>query len=1586
MPRRTPQRHRMLLGLIVGLCLPLLSPAHPIGIHAEKPQATRSSRRPGVAPPPATGPALLWRTAPATRPLLTTPAVGPDGTVYAATDDGTLYALAPDGHTLWMLHTAITTRLAPPAVGPDETSYWSLPGGVMAVTAQGQVAWVFLVVHAGRPVVDGNRVLVATDSYLESIGAQGANAGHLLWRAALGADHTTGVGPAPAVASDGTAYVATAGGDLDAIGVDGQRRWRARLGLPLLFRPAVGSDGTIYVSTYIQGRGLVFAVTPQGTLRWERAVTAGSDVAVGADGTIYLAARDVVALTPRGQVRWHRVVGTTAPPVALDGGVAVSQLSPPALVAFDASGAVRWQTPLPRPLTGPPALGPAGRLYGADVTASVLALATGVHGAGRVLPLKASAGPPVNPGANDPPFYVQRGAVAWRVTLAQTVERRVGNGAWQTVLTPGRPGVDAATGRVIPELYGSIRFLALDPHDSGLYVGTEGVLGNYQLGGQGGATGGLYYSPDGIGHWESRSSGLPYTYEPRLHVPTYGIASLTIDSKQRGHLFAQISPDFGAPGLDAGLYISQDGGLHWAAGNHGLQAESRGNGLLGFYNAYPPGELLIDPTRPWILYLVAPTGLYRSPDRGLHWGRVAGVTYDDPTTVAVRLSTRGAASAFTDQGQFASSDYGEHWRLVRSYQIPTVQFPVSGAPFYAPPPTPVPPTPAARARSTATEVAPATGTAAASQQQIGASPLWPLMKARIGPSMTLPRGRIAVALASLSGAPDFEAPADVTATLSATATTPTDTATSASTATVTSSTTATVSATVSATSSVTVSATATATGSPMATITPTTSITASATITATPTPVVTATQATTATATPTQAPNTAAPALPTATPTNTPIPTATATATPPPVTTELPAAWTWTQLIPNGASGSPPRRQDATAVWDPVDRELLYYGGTNSRSSTAVGELWAYSPAAGTWRHLISSNAAPPGRFGAAGVWDPVGKRLLIFGGQQSTGLHAGLLNDVVAYAPSSNSWSTLSRQGAPGAPSPRSHVAATWDPSTGRLLVFGGETSDAPLALSSQLWAFSPGSPGTWTLLAGGGGRSQPPARQSAALVWDASSDVVRLYGGKNGASSPLGDMWQWNNGSGWTFTETRAQPRSRAALAATWDVQHSHWLVGPGLGLDGDTRDLWAYDPAAKVWDQQAVSGPAPQPRQMGLLVWDDADGQGLLIGGRVAKIGTANDLWALRPATTPAAPPPAAPWPAIRQAVDVGLLMNGDGTLAVTPRMVQAVKDAGATMVRFAFHLGPHTGWSPALLQDYGRVITMFGKAGIGVIGLVGSGATTDTVQADWTANSYELTGGSGDNPVISAIYTANLRTLVRYFHGPPYNVKIWELWNEPNAYTSCAGIQCGGASFMYPSNFAALLADSYTAIKVADRIGDVTLLSGGIFGHSIGGAYTPENAGATYLSATYHIGVDVIGSWKAIKAETGSYPLDAVGQHIYVDQTSFSVASTIQAYEDWVRRAYTAYEGAATKKPTIITEEGWATGSEPGIASVSLEQQLDNVDAAYWAAKAVTYVPMLTWFRLRDNPEAHLFQGLYTPDWAPKPAEARYQAQRDWRRVP
>jgi hypothetical protein len=723
----------------------------------------------------------------------------------------------------------------------------------------------------------------------------------------------------------------------------------------------------------------------------------------------------------------------------------------------------------------------------------------------------------------------------------------------------------------------------------------------------------------------------------------------------------------------------------------------------------------------------------------------------------------------------------------------------------------------------------------------------------------------------------------------------------------------------------------------------------------------------------------------TATPlaTNTMTPTASATPTPSattvPTTTTLPAAWSWTQLMPIGAAGSPPARQDAAVVWDPADCELLVYGGTNIISSTTMSDLWAYRPATHAWTQLVSANPAPVGRFGAAGVWDPVGNRLLIVGGQQGIGTAATFFNDVEAYSPISNTWTTLSAQGAAGAPTPRSRVGAAWDSSAGRLLLFGGETADAPLTLSPQLWAFVPcPSSGAWTLLDAGGGTGEPPARDWVPTAWDPSARVLRIFGGENRAGSPLSDTWEWSAASGWRFDEARAQPEGRAAAAAAWDVQHAHFLVGPGLDLNGAANDLWAYDPAATTWEEQNVanSGTLP-PRQMTGMAWDDADGEGLLFGGDVSGVGPANDLWALAPAAATAPPTPSPTPAAVQKALDVGLVVDRNGSLLVTPQEINAIAATGATRVRFSFDLGTSASWTPTLLNTYGQAITMFENAGIGVIGQVGNGATGDNKQADWTANNYETTGGTGDNPFISSAYTSALRTLVGYFHGPPYNVTLWELWNEPNACTTCSGSLPGG-SYIYPSNFAALLADSYQAIKVTSAITDVTLVSGGIFGHSIGGVYSPANAGVPYLSATYNIGINVTGTWKTIKAHIGSYPLDAVGQHIYLDQSQYSTPATIRAYEDWLRSAYTTYEGPTTSKPTIVTEEGWPTGGT-NVASVTTDQQADNVDAAFWAAKAVSYLPIVTWFQLRDNPAANLYHGLYTATWAAKPALAHYQAQ-------
>ena len=48
-----------------------------------------------------------------------------------------------------------------------------------------------------------------------------------------------------------------------------------------------------------------------------------------------------------------------------------------------------------------------------------------------------------------------------------------------------------------------------------------------------------------------------------------------------------------------------------------------------------------------------------------NWHLVAGVSYADPASVAVRIGPRGIVRAYTDRGVYVSRDHGAHWRRSR---------------------------------------------------------------------------------------------------------------------------------------------------------------------------------------------------------------------------------------------------------------------------------------------------------------------------------------------------------------------------------------------------------------------------------------------------------------------------------------------------------------------------------------------------------------------------------------------------------------------------------------------------------------------------------------------------------------------------------------------------------------------------------------------------------------------------------------------------------------------------------------------------------------------------------------------------------
>jgi len=85
--------------------------------------------------------------------------------------------------------------------------------------------------------------------------------------------------------------------------------------------------------------------------------------------------------------------------------------------------------------------------------------------------------------------------------------------------------------------------------------------------------------------------------------------------------------------------------------------------------------------------------------------------------------------------------------------------------------------------------------------------------------------------------------------------------------------------------------------------------------------------------------------------------------------------------IPLGNAGSPDGRARPAATWDAADAALLLFGGSGLQGARA--DTYAYRPGGG-WS-APRPGVPPAPRSGASAVYDPVRKALLIFGGGDTT-------------------------------------------------------------------------------------------------------------------------------------------------------------------------------------------------------------------------------------------------------------------------------------------------------------------------------------------------------------------------------------------------------------------------------------------------------------------------------------------------------------------------------------------------------------------------------------------------------------------------
>ncbi len=1142
----------------------------------------------------------------------------------------------------------------------------------------------------------------------------------------------------------------------------------------------------------------------------------------------------------------------------------------------------------------------------------------------------------------------------------------------------GLPFSQDAAGRT-PRAY-SVLSTVSDPTNPNLFY-ADATPAQAGLSARNSPPAGLYRTLDGGRSWQPAFLGLPALLRGRGQTATTPLPHdvLTIDPAHGG---------FGYDVVGTRLYRTTTHGGRWRP----IDAVRARTGIKVFINPY----------NPHLVYASSDEGLYHSLDDGASWTRLRAKGLFRPTHMTALRFDRRAPSAVD-----VVEVVGHHVRIVEAH-APTPHYDLS-----------LTLTPRLHDRVVlALHGAP--DASARLRVVAGAAPLTLTMttnasgfayaQAALGPHVSPSGLKVVVSgpAARASGAAQrtlqpWTPPGWTPGRPPAPRATPTATAT----------TTPTAHPTLTATATATPSASATASGTPTPTVTATPSATASPTATTIPTSVPTATPVPIPTpytagalgqvwtwkqltavlppcpalvpaVTAPAATATSAPATPIAPPPVSGSPPATAAASATPPATATPSATT----IPPCSAPAPIARQDTAAAWGSPVHQLFVFGGTDARTSTFYNDLSAYSTITSSWIAISPTTAGPTPRYGAEAVWSPSLNSMVVFGGMTGAGPYARFVNDVWAYNPTSNAWTLLSPNSAAGAPQARAHAATVWDPTNNRLLIFGGQTDDlAPSTLTRDLWSFTPGSAGgVWTNLSPNvGDQNIPPARQWAQMAWDTPNNDLHLFGGKNPGNGSMSDTWTWSQSGGWTYEDVQDQPAGRQAAGYAWDATHNRFVVGPGNAMAGNNNDVWFFAPEAPThdWEQVPVSNPAvPPARQMAPMTWDDTDNQFLMFGGRV-QATVSNDLWALIPTggAAPAAAPAAAPGTAIK-GVDIGqTVASSNNTVLLTTATVKAAAAAGARYVRVSFYIGDNqTTWTAARLHAYEGVIALFAQQNIGVLAVASAGVTGGWSPANWIQNAQETTGGNGDNPAIDD-YAHQISILVAHFAPAPYNVLRWEIWNEPNVPLAGCGdpnSNCTVSPSLQPSNFAFLLGASYGAVKGVSGLPPVQLISGGVFGHSISGAYNSGGAGQPYIAAVYDEGVNHAGQWTALKNQYGTYPLDAVGEHLYVDQGQRTTPTVLQTYLDWFRAGF---GGLDPGKSTVLTEVGWRTNDASNQPEVTPDMQALNLDVAFKTARRSGYVSDLLWFELEDNPgyAGATTWGLIDRYGTAKHAYAHFQAQ-------
>jgi hypothetical protein len=320
------------------------------------------------------------------------------------------------------------------------------------------------------------------------------------------------------------------------------------------------------------------------------------------------------------------------------------------------------------------------------------------------------------------------------------------------------------------------------------------------------------------------------------------------------------------------------------------------------------------------------------------------------------------------------------------------------------------------------------------------------------------------------------------------------------------------------------------------------------------------------------------------------------------------------------------RRWEAASVYDAKHQRALLFGGIDNTTQSLRDDTWALSLGdAPSWTQVGKVDRRLPVGFGAglaeagdtgtivrfgglnqgvdsssmrfdgktgswdglgdtpmviagwsAGAWDPLGHRLLNFGGYSNLPQ-----NETTALDLASSAWSEVASKGP--RPTARARHSMVLDPSGKQMLVFGGVQQDSigNQTPASDLWSLSLTDDG-WTQLDAGPG---PSPRQSHAAAFDEAGRRMLVHGGSDSAVM-LDDTWmlEMTPSPHWvSLSPEGSAPPALGEQYAVYDPDTRRFLlvanVTPTAESPVPAVGVWALSTEGKArWQHFCASGTRP------------------------------------------------------------------------------------------------------------------------------------------------------------------------------------------------------------------------------------------------------------------------------------------------------------------------------------------------------------------------------------------------------------------------